>query len=240
MPTELNFIEVLQIVSGMLSLLKTTFLSPKNYFTLYQIVDSCLENFVIKYVKEGIEQINELEIEDLFEVAMFSESVIPRTYLFITIFKCKFEEEKSENSENLKIKKDYLKRILDYCLLSIKHPIKGMTAIFHYVNKLKGDILKDCELTLNLFNLMIKLYNRWEQLFKLDEQKNELERIEIFKEIWEHFLDIVLPKILIPSEIDTFDEHLIDPLKIITNLIIEINDFKVQELLIGKILKVKN
>ena len=119
--------QTLKIASELLSELKTSLLSPKNYYQLFSaIFDELiyLQNFFKDESKRG------RRLKELYEAVQQSISIIPRIYLLITVGTIFIESDQCEEKEDL---------IYDMIQMSkgIQNPIRGLFARYFLLKMLK-------------------------------------------------------------------------------------------------------
>uniref|UniRef100_A0A915IXN9 Vacuolar protein sorting-associated protein 35 n=1 Tax=Romanomermis culicivorax TaxID=13658 RepID=A0A915IXN9_ROMCU len=109
------FMESIKSCSQMLSELRTSALSPKNYYRLY--IDTTnelhhLELFLLEEFEKG------QKIADLYELVQYAGSIIPRLYLLITVGVVYIKTGESS-------RKDILKDLVEMCR-GVQHPLRGL------------------------------------------------------------------------------------------------------------------
>lgn len=123
--------EALKHSSAMLCELRTSLLSPRNYFTLYMMVFDelgYLENYFIEEHRKG------RKMADLYESVQHAGNIIPRLYLLVTV-----------GSAYIKTKEAPVKLILKDLLDMVKgvqQPVRGLF-LRYYLLKMMKDKLPD-------------------------------------------------------------------------------------------------
>ena len=119
--------QTLKNASELLSELKTSLLTPKNYYQLYTaIYDELiyLQNFFREETKKG------RRLKELYEAVQQSISIIPRIYLLIIVGTIFIESDQCEEKEDL---------IYDMIQMTkgIQNPIRGLFARYFLLKMLK-------------------------------------------------------------------------------------------------------
>ncbi|KAJ5073751.1 vacuolar protein sorting-associated protein [Anaeramoeba ignava] len=122
---------VLIKTTEMISELRTSALSPKNYFELYSFLLNELRN-VESYLDEQVK--TGLSAQELYKVVQFTGQVIPRLYLLITAGSVLI------NTEEVPIK-DILQDLNKMCR-GIQHPTRGIF-LRYYLTQMVKDKLPD-------------------------------------------------------------------------------------------------
>ena len=206
-----NFKEALKNSSLMLSELKATKLSPKNYYSLFsQILDE------IKYLEQYFyeEQKKGRKMADVYEAVQYAQSLIPRIYLMITVA--------SIYITGKEIKASLILNDLGDMMKSIQNPMRGLFVRYFMLKMLKeklpdkseSEISNDPLISINfiLQNLseMNKLWSRMQYGASKEKTKRESERNELRLTVGENIVrlaalsqvnserykKIVLPKLL--------------------------------------------
>lgn len=209
-----NLREALKYSALLLSELRTSRLSPHNYFELYMRAFDELRKLEI-FFKE--EERHGCSIVDLYELIQHAGNILPRLYLLCTV-----------GSVYIKSKvapaKDVLKDLVEMCR-GVQHPIRGLF-LRSYLAQVTRDKLPDIgseyegeadtvmdavEFVLQNFTEMNKLWVRLQYQGptrvqeKLDKQRKELcdlvgKNLHVLSQIegvdLEMYRDIVLPRVL--------------------------------------------
>lgn len=110
-----KLMEALKHASTMIGELRTSLLSPKNYYELYiTITDELrhLELFLLEEFQKG--QI----VNDLYELVQYAGNIVPRLYLLITVGVVYIKS-------NSNLSKDLLKDLVEMCR-GVQHPLRGL------------------------------------------------------------------------------------------------------------------
>ena len=159
--------EVLKHASLMLAELRTSNLSPQNYYELYILVNDQMQDLEAFFTEEVRE--HGRNVEELYEIVQHAGYIVPRLYLLITV-----------GSVYIKTKaapaKDILKDLVEMCK-GVQHPTRGLF-LRHYLstmtkNKLPdedneftgegGSVVDSVEFVLQNFKEMVWLWVRMEQ-----------------------------------------------------------------------------
>ena len=145
--------QTLKIASELLSELKTSLLSPKNYYQLFSaIFDELiyLQNFFKDESKRG------RRLKELYEAVQQSISIIPRIYLLITVGTIFIESDQCEEKEDL---------IYDMIQMTkgIQNPIRGLFTRYFLLKMLK-DYLNFIDDIIDNFKDMNRLWIRINRL----------------------------------------------------------------------------
>jgi len=177
-----NLMEALKHASNMICELRTSLLSPKNYYILYMdTFDQLryLENY-LQDEKHG------KRMAELYELVQYAGNILPRLYLLITV-----------GSVYIKLReapaKDVLRDLVEMCR-GVQHPTRGLFLRF-YLSEMLKDKLPDVgsdylgkegtptdsiEFILSNFTEMNKLWVRMQHQGPTRErEKREQERIEL-------------------------------------------------------------
>ena len=126
-----NLREALRYSSVMLSELRTSLLSPKNYYILYmQIFDELryLESYFKEEYRRGRRMI------DLYESVQHATNIIPRLYLLATVGAVYIQTQEVKAREILS---DLLEMIK-----GVQHPLRGLFLRYYFL-KMSKDKLPD-------------------------------------------------------------------------------------------------
>ncbi|XP_061102286.1 vacuolar protein sorting-associated protein 35-like [Conger conger] len=123
--------DALKHASNMLGELRTSMLSPKNYYELYMAISDelhYLEIFLTDEFAKG------RKVADLYELVQYAGNIIPRLYLLITVgvvYVRSFPQSR----------KDILKDLVEMCR-GIQHPLRGLF-LRNYLLQCTRNILPD-------------------------------------------------------------------------------------------------
>eukprot|EP01116_Phalansterium_solitarium_P025591 TRINITY_DN9862_c0_g2_i1.p1 TRINITY_DN9862_c0_g2~~TRINITY_DN9862_c0_g2_i1.p1 ORF type:complete len:802 (-),score=347.22 TRINITY_DN9862_c0_g2_i1:1227-3578(-) len=175
-----NLMEALKHASNMICELRTSMLSPKNYYALYiEAFDQLrhLESYLLEE-KHG------KRMAELYELVQYAGNILPRLYLLITV-----------GSVYIKLKeapaKDVLRDLVEMCR-GVQHPTRGLF-LRTYLSEITKDKLPDSdtddprngtvrdsvEFILQNFTEMNKLWVRMQYQVLRDKEKREQERQEL-------------------------------------------------------------
>jgi vacuolar protein sorting-associated protein 35 len=121
-----NLRDGLRYASTMLSELKTSLLSPKNYYILYMQIFDELRNLEA-YFKE--EYRRKRKMIDLYESVQHATSLIPRLYLLITVGTVYIQTHEAGSKEILF---DLLEMIR-----GVQHPLRGLFLRYYFLKMCK-------------------------------------------------------------------------------------------------------
>jgi len=177
-----NIMDALKHASNMISELRTSLLSPKNYYALY------IESFDQLHHLESylLEEKHGKRMAELYELVQYAGNILPRLYLLVTV-----------GSVYIKLKeapaKDVLRDLVEMCR-GVQHPTRGLFLRF-YLSEVTKDKLPDSgseyegrggsvsdsiEFILTNFTEMNKLWVRLQHQGPTRErEKREAERIEL-------------------------------------------------------------
>lgn len=186
--------EALKHSSAMLCELRTSLLSPRNYFTLYMMVFDelgYLENYFIEEHRKG------RKMEDLYESVQHAGNIIPRLYLLVTV-----------GSAYIKTKEAPVKLILKDLLDMVKgvqQPVRGLFLRYYLLKMMKdklpdvgseyegegGDVSDAIDFILTNFQEMNRLWVRLQHLSaQKDKELREVERNELRVTVGENIIRI--------------------------------------------------
>ena len=127
-----KLMDALKCASNMLAELKTSALTPKNYYELYMAVTDelrHLECFLLDEFRKG------KKIADLYELVQFAGNIIPRLYLLITVgvvYIKVYEESKP----------DILRDLVEMCR-GVQHPLRGLFLRNYLLQETRGILAGD-------------------------------------------------------------------------------------------------
>ncbi|XP_067934568.1 vacuolar protein sorting-associated protein 35-like [Watersipora subatra] len=128
-----KLMESLKHASNMLSELRTSDLSPKNYYELYMAISDemrHLDTYLVDEWQKG------RKVPDLYELVQYAGHIVPRLYLLITVGVVYIKV--SEFS-----RKDILKDLVEMCR-GVQHPLRGLF-LRNYLLQCTKNVLPDCE-----------------------------------------------------------------------------------------------
>ncbi|OQR74415.1 vacuolar protein sorting-associated protein 35-like [Tropilaelaps mercedesae] len=134
-----KLMEALKHASTMLGELRTSLLSPKNYYELYMSVTNelChLEIFLIDEIDKGVYKGRKMS--DLYELVQYAGNIIPRLYLLITMGLVYMKAHPTS-------RKDILKDLVEMCR-GVQHPLRGLF-LRNYLLQCTRNILPDSDST---------------------------------------------------------------------------------------------
>jgi len=181
-------LEGLKHASDMIKELRTSSLTPKNYYELYMsICDELrhLQNYLIEEVKK-----NQFET-DLYQVVQYAGNIIPRLYLLVTMGVVYI----NVKSKSCKV---ILEDLVEMCR-GVQHPLRGLFLRNYLLQctknvlpdidpeadedekeSMKQDVNNSIEFILQNFSEMNKLWVRMQHLgHSKDREKREKERQEL-------------------------------------------------------------
>ncbi|KAF6041130.1 VPS35 [Bugula neritina] len=130
---KLKLMEGLKHASNMLSELRTSELSPKNYYELYMAISDEMRHLEIYLIDEWQKG---RKVPDLYELVQYAGHIVPRLYLLITVGVVYIKV--SEFS-----RKDILKDLVEMCR-GVQHPLRGLF-LRNYLLQCTKNVLPDCE-----------------------------------------------------------------------------------------------
>ncbi|KAF6041264.1 VPS35 [Bugula neritina] len=123
---KLKLMEGLKHASNMLSELRTSELSPKNYYELYMAISDEMRHLEIYLIDEWQKG---RKVPDLYELVQYAGHIVPRLYLLITVGVVYIKV--SEFS-----RKDILKDLVEMCR-GVQHPLRGLFLRTTFYNALR-------------------------------------------------------------------------------------------------------
>lgn len=144
--------------STMVNELRTSNLSPKQYYELYVLVYDALDLLCQKLALDHKKSL----LPDLYELVQYAGNIVPRLYMMIAVGTTLMDTESAPKS-------DLLRDMLEMCR-GVQHPIRGLFLRYYLAqrtkNRLPSDSLDDLSalvafLTSN-FVEMNKLWVRWQ------------------------------------------------------------------------------
>ncbi|KAI9578027.1 vacuolar protein sorting-associated protein 35 [Glossina fuscipes] len=124
--------DALKCATFMLSELRTSMLSPKSYYELYMVItdELChLESWFAVYLGKK----NNRE-PDLYELVQYTNTIVPRLYLLITVGIVYIKKDSS-------LKRSILKDLVEMCS-GVQHPLRGLF-LRNYLLQCTRNILPD-------------------------------------------------------------------------------------------------
>ena len=209
-----NLSEVLKHGALMLAELRTSNLSPQNYYELYSMVQDEMQHLESYFYEEVT--LHGRKVEDLYEIVQHAGNIVPRLYLLITVGSVYIKTKEAPA-------KDILKDLVEMCK-GVQHPTRGLF-LRHYLstvtkNKLPdignayegegGSVADSVDFVLQNFKEMVWLWVRMEKKqiiadpTRRDKERQTLRQLVGFNltrignlEIsLQMYVDIVMPKIL--------------------------------------------
>lgn len=126
-----RLMDALKCASNMLGELRTSLLSPKNYYELYMaITDELrhLEAYLLEEFEKG------RKVPDLYELVQYAGNIVPRLYLLITVGLVYIKTNPSLN-------KSILKDLVEMCR-GVQHPLRGLF-LRNYLLQCTRNVLPD-------------------------------------------------------------------------------------------------
>eukprot|EP01059_Diplonema_ambulator_P011211 TRINITY_DN21172_c1_g1_i1.p1 TRINITY_DN21172_c1_g1~~TRINITY_DN21172_c1_g1_i1.p1 ORF type:complete len:822 (+),score=367.38 TRINITY_DN21172_c1_g1_i1:42-2468(+) len=127
-----NLQEVLKYASLMLAELRTSNLSPQNYYELYVKVSDEL-GYLEQYFNDEV-LLHGRKVEELYEIVQHAGNIVPRLYLLITVGSVYIKSKEAPA-------KDILKDLVEMCK-GVQHPTRGLF-LRHYLSTLVKNKLPD-------------------------------------------------------------------------------------------------
>ncbi|KAG0241486.1 Vacuolar protein sorting-associated protein 35 [Mortierella sp. GBA43] len=154
----------LKYCSTMLSELRTSSLTPKNYYELYMAIFDALRH-VSTYLKEA-HQTEKHHLADLYELVQYAGNIVPRLYLMVTVGSVYMEIPDAPVKE---IMRDMMEMTR-----GVQHPTRGL-----FLSP-EGNITDSIQFILTNFIEMNKLWVRLQhQGHSKEREKREMERKEL-------------------------------------------------------------
>eukprot|EP01064_Diplonema_japonicum_P018104 TRINITY_DN267_c3_g1_i1.p1 TRINITY_DN267_c3_g1~~TRINITY_DN267_c3_g1_i1.p1 ORF type:complete len:819 (+),score=298.31 TRINITY_DN267_c3_g1_i1:47-2458(+) len=129
-----NLQDVLKFASLMLAELRTSHLTPQNYYELYVRVSDELTYLEIFFTEEVM--MNGRKVEELYEIVQHAGNIVPRLYLLITVGSVYIKSKEAPA-------KDILKDLVEMCK-GVQHPTRGLF-LRHYLSTLTKNKLPDVD-----------------------------------------------------------------------------------------------
>lgn len=126
-----RLMDALKHASTMLSELRTSLLSPKNYYELYMAVTDELRQLELYLVDEFQRG---RKVPDLYELVQYAGNIVPRLYLLITVALVYIKT-------NSSLKRDLLKDLVEMCR-GVQHPLRGLF-LRNYLLQCTRNVLPD-------------------------------------------------------------------------------------------------
>lgn len=123
----------LKHASTMLGELRTSMLSPKNYYELYMAISDELRHLELYLVDEFQKG---RKVADLYELVQYAGNIVPRLYLLITVGVVYIKS-------NELSRKDILKDLVEMCR-GVQHPLRGLF-LRNYLLQCTKNVLPDVE-----------------------------------------------------------------------------------------------
>eukprot|EP00824_Muranothrix_gubernata_P024959 TRINITY_DN767_c0_g1_i1.p1 TRINITY_DN767_c0_g1~~TRINITY_DN767_c0_g1_i1.p1 ORF type:complete len:774 (+),score=187.26 TRINITY_DN767_c0_g1_i1:160-2481(+) len=178
-----NLREALKCSSGMLAELRTSLLSPKNYYNLYMQVFDELTAMQVHIVQESKKK--KRKMADLYESVQHAQHILPRLYLLITVGSVYIQTKETPAKEILK---DLLEMVK-----AVQNPIRGLFLRYYLLKTMKdklpdegtefegegGDVSDAIDFVLQNLSEMNRLWIRLGHSGIKDKSKREAERNEL-------------------------------------------------------------
>ncbi|KAL6064706.1 Vacuolar protein sorting-associated protein 35 [Balamuthia mandrillaris] len=126
-----KLMEALKHASTMIAELRTSMLSPKNYYELYMAAFNelrHLESFLAEERQKG------KKMSELYEVVQYAGNILPRLYLLITVGSIYIKSKEAPA-------KDVLRDLVEMCR-GVQHPTRGLF-LRNYLSEMSKDMLPD-------------------------------------------------------------------------------------------------
>lgn len=123
----------LKHASTMLGELRTSMLTPKNYYELYMAISDELRHLELYLVDEFQKG---RKVADLYELVQYAGNIVPRLYLLITVGVVYIKS-------NELSRKDILKDLVEMCR-GVQHPLRGLF-LRNYLLQCTKNVLPDVE-----------------------------------------------------------------------------------------------
>lgn len=215
----------------MLAELSTGVLSPKNYYSLFSLVEDELHymgNFIHEEYKRG------RIIKNLYEAVLQAESIIPRLYLMITTGRVYLDS--GEIS-----KKELIFEMLDY-IKGVQHPTKGLFLRYYFLKTIKEklpDTPEEVDFSIKFIIQNIDEMNRlWVRLstgcFGTEKIIRDKERNELKVLVGENLIRLA------SLESVTIEKYREDILPFLLNIVLESKDSMSQQYLLECIIHAFN
>jgi vacuolar protein sorting-associated protein 35 len=176
-----KLMDALKNASNLISELRTSLLSPKNYYSLYMVAFDELKHL------EGVlyedREKHGKKISELYELVQYAGNILPRLYLLITVGSVYIKSKEAPA-------KDVLRDLVEMCR-GVQHPTRGLF-LRNYLSEMTKDKLPDMgcnpadgevkdsvEFVLSNFTEMNKLWVRLHMGPAREREKREGERMEL-------------------------------------------------------------
>ncbi|GMG40488.1 unnamed protein product [Ambrosiozyma monospora] len=232
--TKNKFMDSLKHVSNFLTELKTSALTPKQYYELYILAFDGLEYFS-DYLKDNRPSNH---LDDLYELVQYAGAIVPRLYLMITVGTVYMTKKGAPV-------KDIMKDMMEMCR-GVQHPIRGLFLRYFLSQRTKdllpatfnkdhgsGDLADSIQFIITNFIEMNKLWVR------LQHQGHSSERLKRIAERQE--LQILVGSNLVRlSQLEEVDKNYYKKniLPTLLEQIIQCRDVIAQEYLLDVIIQV--
>eukprot|EP00727_Mastigamoeba_balamuthi_P010068 m51a1_g5684 Vacuolar protein sorting 35 (855) ;mRNA; f:981535-984620 len=127
-----KLLDALKNASNMVSELRTSLLSPKNYFALYMVAFDELKHLE-SVLYEDREKFGK-KISELYELVQYAGNILPRLYLLITVGSVYIKTKEAPA-------KDVLRDLVEMCR-GVQHPTRGLF-LRNYLSEMVKDKLPD-------------------------------------------------------------------------------------------------
>lgn len=126
-----KLMDALKNASAMLAELRTSLLSPKNYYELYMAITDELRHLELYLVDEFQKG---RKVPDLYELVQYAGNIVPRLYLLITVGLVYIKT-------NSSLRRDLLKDLVEMCR-GVQHPLRGLF-LRNYLLQCTRNVLPD-------------------------------------------------------------------------------------------------
>ncbi|KAL7749806.1 retromer complex subunit Vps35 [Sorochytrium milnesiophthora] len=127
-----RLMDALKHASAMLAELRTSSLTPKNYYELYMVIFDSLR--LLSSTILDLHTSNKHDLADLYEVVQYAGNVVPRLYLMITVGSAYM------STKEIPVKV-VMRDLIEMCR-GVQHPIRGLF-LRHYLTSVTKDFLPD-------------------------------------------------------------------------------------------------
>ncbi|KAL9655021.1 hypothetical protein ABK040_008805 [Willaertia magna] len=127
-----NLDDALKYAASMLNELRTSNLSPKNYYILYMQVFDHLRHLELYFREEH--DIRGRKMQELYELVQHTGNIVPRLYLLVTVGSVYIQTKEAPA-------KEILKDLVEMCK-GVQHPTRGLF-LRNYLSQLTKDKLPD-------------------------------------------------------------------------------------------------
>lgn len=129
-----NIREALRKAMELLGELRTSLLSPQNYYDLYMNATDVLRRLEAFIIDEDAKNTGGVSVVDLYESVQHAGTIVPRLYLLITVGSAYIKSKKAPT-------KDILFDLVELCR-GVQHPMRGLF-LRNYLSQVTRDKLPD-------------------------------------------------------------------------------------------------